>query len=169
MYRETNLRSIVKGISWRVVATTTTIIIVYVFFGRLDLAVIAGFFETITKIILYWGHERVWQKIKFGKEKIEPFNIWFTGLPLSGKTTIANLVYNKLKKLDIPIERIDSRDIRELIPETGYTREERIKHIKRVAYLVRTLQNNSVSVVCSLLVHIEKLLSLCKNRQKTRL
>ncbi|MBN2824503.1 MAG: DUF2061 domain-containing protein, partial [Campylobacterales bacterium] len=30
MYRETNRRSIVKGISWRIVATTTTIIIVYV-------------------------------------------------------------------------------------------------------------------------------------------
>jgi len=59
MYRETNKRSIVKGISWRIVATTTTIIIVYFFFGRLDLAIAAGLIETILKVALYWAHERV--------------------------------------------------------------------------------------------------------------
>ena len=42
MYKETNKRSIVKGISWRVVATTTTIAIVYFCFDRLDLAIETG-------------------------------------------------------------------------------------------------------------------------------
>jgi len=46
MYKETNKRSIVKGITWRLVATTTTIVIVYVFFDRLDLAIAAGAIET---------------------------------------------------------------------------------------------------------------------------
>jgi adenylylsulfate kinase len=50
MHIETNIRSIVKGISWRAIATTTTIIIVYVFFGRLDLAIAAGMIETVLKI-----------------------------------------------------------------------------------------------------------------------
>jgi len=55
VYKDTNRRSIVKGISWRVVATTTTIIIVYVFFGRLDLAIAAGMLETVLKVALYWA------------------------------------------------------------------------------------------------------------------
>ena len=72
MFKETNTRSIIKGISWRFIATTTTIIIVYFFFDRLDLAIAAGMIETILKIALYWGHERIWQNIRWGKQKIEP-------------------------------------------------------------------------------------------------
>ena len=149
MYKETNIRSIVKGVTWRAVATGTTMTIVYLFFGNLELAVATGILESAAKIALYWGHEKVWQKIKWGRKKIEPFNLWFTGLPLSGKTTIADLVYEKLKKLDISIERIDSKDVRDLFPEVGYTREERIRHIKRIGYLIQILQKNSVSTVCS--------------------
>lgn len=124
-------------------------IIVYLFFGRLDLAVLAGMLETAAKIILYFIHERIWNRLKFGKARIEPFNLWFTGLPLSGKTTIADKVYEELKKLDYPVERIDSKDIRELIPDIGYTREDRIRHLQRVSYLIKTLQKNHVSSVAS--------------------
>ena len=149
MYKETNKRSIVKGISWRVFATTTTIIIVYFFFGRLDLAIAAGILETVAKIALYWAHERAWFKIKWGRKKIEPFNLWFTGLPLSGKTTIADAVYKELEKLDIPLERIDSKDIRDIVPNVGFTREDRNRHMHRVGHLIKTLQNNSISTVAS--------------------
>jgi len=149
MYKETNQRSIIKGISWRILATTTTIIIVYVFFGELDLAIAAGMIETVLKVGLYWAHERVWLKVRWGRKKIDPFNLWFTGLPLSGKTTIADKVYEELKKIDIPIERIDSKDIRELIPDIGYTREDRNRHMHRIGNLIKTLQKNSISTVAS--------------------
>ena len=149
MYKDTNTRSIVKGISWRAVATTTTIIIVYVFFGRLDLAIAAGLIETVLKVGLYWAHERAWFKVKWGRKKIEPFNLWFTGLPLSGKTTIADRVFTELEKLDIPLERLDSKDVRDLIPNVGFTREDRNRHMHRIGHLIKTLQNNSVSTVAS--------------------
>lgn len=149
MFQETNIRSIIKGISWRFIATFTTIVIVYFFFGRLDLAIAAGMIETVFKIALYWGHERIWHKIRWGKQKIEPFNLWFTGLPLSGKTTIADRVYVELEKLQIPIERLDSKDIREVIPNIGFSRSDRNRHMHRIAYLIKTLQNNSISTVAS--------------------
>ena len=149
MFKETNIRSIVKGISWRFVATTTTIIIVYVFFGRLDLAIAAGMIETVLKVGLYWAHERIWHKVKWGKKKIEPFNLWFTGLPLSGKTTIANKVYEELEKLQIPIERLDSKDIRDVVPDIGFSREDRNRHMHRIGHLIKTLQHNSISTVAS--------------------
>ncbi len=149
MYKETNLRSVFKGISWRILATTTTIIIVYLFFGRLDLAIAAGVIETALKVGLYWAHERLWFRVRWGRKKIEPFNLWFTGLPLSGKTTIADSVFEELGKLQIPIERIDSKDIRSLIPDIGYSREDRNRHMHRMAHLIKTLQNNSISTVAS--------------------
>jgi len=149
MYKETNKRSVVKGISWRIVATSTTITIVYFFFDRLDLAIAAGMIETVLKVGLYWAHERAWFKVRWGRKKIEPFNLWFTGLPLSGKTTIADKVYEELEKLHIPIERIDSKDIRELIPDIGYTREDRNRHMHRIGNLIKTLQKNSISTVAS--------------------
>lgn len=149
MYKETNKRSIVKGISWRVVATTITIAIVYFFFDRLDLAIAAGMIETVLKVAFYWLHERVWFKIRWGRKKIEPFNLWFTGVPLSGKTTIADKVYEELKKLDIPLERLDSKDIRSFVPELGFSRVERNIHMKRIGHLIQTLQNNSISTVAS--------------------
>lgn len=149
MYKETNKRSFAKGLSWRIAATSTTIVIVYLFFGRLDLAIAAGILETVLKILLFWAHERTWLQIKWGRKKIEPFNIWFTGLPMSGKTTIGDKVYNELLKLDIPLERIDSKDIRELIPNIGYTKEDRNRHMHRIGHLIKTLQNNSISTIAS--------------------
>ncbi len=149
MYKETNKRTIVKGISWRVVATTTTMIIVYLFFGRLDLAIATGLIESVLKVGLFWLHEKAWFKIRWGKKRIEPFNLWFTGLPLSGKTTIADKVYEELEKLHIPLERIDSKDIRDLIPDIGYERDDRNRHMHRVGNLICTLQKNSISTVAS--------------------
>jgi len=149
MYKETNKRSIAKGITWRVIATATTILIVYLFFDRLDLAIAAGAIETVLKIGLFWVHERAWFKIRWGRKRIDPFNLWFIGLPLSGKTTIAGKVYDELDKLHIPLERIDSKDIRDLIPNIGYSREDRNRHMHRIGNLIFTLQNNSISTLAS--------------------
>lgn len=64
---ETHLRSVVKGISWRAVGTLDTTILVYLFSGKLLLAASVGLTELITKIFLYWAHERVWQKVRWGR------------------------------------------------------------------------------------------------------
>ena len=69
MIKELNIRSFIKGLSWRIFATATTIIIIYIFFGRLDLAIAAGAIEWFSKIILFWAHERIWIKIKWWKNK----------------------------------------------------------------------------------------------------
>lgn len=149
MYKETNTRSIFKGISWRVLATATTIIIVYLFFGRLDLAIAAGIIESVLKVALYWLHERVWFRVRWGKKRVEPFNLWFTGLPLSGKTTIADRVFKELERFQIPIERLDSKDIRDVVPNIGFSRDDRNRHMHRIGHLIKTLQKNSISTVSS--------------------
>lgn len=125
------------------------LLFLFIFFGLLDLAIAAGILETFAKIFLYLFHEIAWQKIKFGKQRIEPFNLWFTGLPSSGKSTLADAVFIELQKSDIPLEPIDLRDIRDLIPDVGFERKERHRHLTRVRHLIKTLQNNSVSSISS--------------------
>lgn len=149
MYKDTNLRSITKGISWRITGTVTTIIIIYLFFGRLDLAIIAGFSEIVLKVILFWFHERIWLKIKWGRKKIEPFNLWFVGIPFSKKTAIANSVYKELKKLDILIERINCKNIGNIVSNQDLENEKGDKILYKIGHLLRILQNNLISTVCT--------------------
>ena len=64
---ETKKRSIAKTISFRILATITTMVIVYIITGNLAIAGIIGFWEIITKLILYYAHERVWDVVKWGR------------------------------------------------------------------------------------------------------
>lgn len=60
-------RSIVKTISWRVVGTLDTVAISYLITGTLALAFSIGAVELVTKMVLYFLHERAWNTIKWGK------------------------------------------------------------------------------------------------------
>lgn len=62
-------RSVVKTISWRTVGTLDTIIVSYFVTGNLVMAASIGSIEVITKMILYYFHERAWNRIKFGTVK----------------------------------------------------------------------------------------------------
>lgn len=63
---ETRARSLVKGATWRVVATVTTIVIAWLVTGQADLALAIGGFEFVAKIAVYYLHERCWTRIGFG-------------------------------------------------------------------------------------------------------
>jgi len=63
----THARSLVKGISWRVVGTMDTIFISYLITGHSLKAFKIGGFEVFSKITLYYIHERIWGKIKWGR------------------------------------------------------------------------------------------------------
>ena len=65
--KEKPLRSIVKSISWRIIGTLDTIIISYIITGHLTLAFKIGSVELVTKMVLYFFHERIWNSIKWGK------------------------------------------------------------------------------------------------------
>lgn len=63
---ESHLRSILKGFTWRIVATTTTISIAYAITGTIGDALKIGAIEFIGKIFIYYLHERLWQKMPRG-------------------------------------------------------------------------------------------------------
>lgn len=64
---EKPLRSLIKSISWRVVGTLDTVLISWFITGKLDLAFTIGSIELVTKMVLYFFHERLWNSIKWGK------------------------------------------------------------------------------------------------------
>lgn len=66
MERETRIRSLLKGLSWRIVASTTTITIAYVITGDTSIALGIGGIEAVLKIAFYYLHERAWQALPRG-------------------------------------------------------------------------------------------------------
>lgn len=65
--REKGIRSVVKSITWRVVGTLDTIVISYLLTDTLHIALSIGGVELVTKMILYFTHERIWNRITWGR------------------------------------------------------------------------------------------------------
>ncbi len=68
--KEKHYRSVVKGISWRMVGTMDTIFLSWLFTGSITSALKIGSIEVFTKIFLYYVHERIWLKLKYGREQV---------------------------------------------------------------------------------------------------
>ena len=64
--RESPLRSLLKALSWRIVATTTTALIAYFITGDITLALSIGGIEFVLKFFIYYLHERAWQLVPRG-------------------------------------------------------------------------------------------------------
>ncbi|MFK8060301.1 MAG: DUF2061 domain-containing protein [Polaribacter sp.] len=64
---EKPLRSVIKALSWRLIGTIDTLIVSYVLTGEIALATSIASVDFITKLILYFFHERIWNAIKWGK------------------------------------------------------------------------------------------------------
>lgn len=63
---ETRKRSLTKSISWRIICIAVSILIAYILTNELDLAATIGTVYNAITMILYYFHERIWNKIKWG-------------------------------------------------------------------------------------------------------
>jgi uncharacterized membrane protein len=64
---EKRIRSMLKTITWRIIASSITFSLVYVFTGQLIISLGVGLFEVVSKLISYYLHERIWNGVKWGK------------------------------------------------------------------------------------------------------
>jgi len=64
--KESRKRHLFKTLSWRVIGTLDTIILSWIITGNVITGLKIGTFEVITKMILYYLHERTWYRINFG-------------------------------------------------------------------------------------------------------
>ncbi|MFX0186817.1 MAG: adenylyl-sulfate kinase [Candidatus Hodarchaeota archaeon] len=86
------------------------------------------------------------------REKIEQkgFTLWFTGLPCSGKSVLADAVAEDLKNRGMKVERLDGDIVRKsLTRDLGFTEEDRNMNIERVTFVAKLLTRNGVAVLAS--------------------
>ncbi len=78
------------------------------------------------------------------------FTLWFTGLPCSGKTVLANAVADELRKKGMKVERLDGDIVRKsLTRDLGFSEEDRNMNIERVTFVAKLLTRNGVAVLAS--------------------
>ena len=91
------------------------------------------------------------------------FTAWFTGLPCSGKTTIADEVARILMDRGYRVERLDGDIVRKgLTSDLGFSKEDRDENIKRVTFVAKLLTRNGVAVLATFVSPYRE------KRQKTR-
>ncbi|NOQ68368.1 DUF2061 domain-containing protein [Patescibacteria group bacterium] len=66
---DTHKRTIIKTITWRIIATLTTVIVIYIWIGDLAAALGSGLVANAFKTIFYYIHERLWNRSDFGRER----------------------------------------------------------------------------------------------------
>ena len=91
-------RTMLKTITWRIVATSTTMTIVFLFTGELTLSVGVGVVEVVSKMIFYYIHEHIWNKISYGKSE-HPLNKLLLSVRRDITEDDKKVIEEKLKEL----------------------------------------------------------------------
>ncbi|MFW9895176.1 MAG: adenylyl-sulfate kinase, partial [Candidatus Thorarchaeota archaeon] len=86
------------------------------------------------------------------------FTLWFTGLPCSGKSVLADSLAEDLRKKGMKVERLDGDIVRKsLTRDLGYTEEDRNMNIERVTFVAKLLTRNGVAVLASFISPYNKI------------
>ncbi len=86
------------------------------------------------------------------------FTLWFTGLPCSGKSVLADTVAEELKRKGMKTERLDGDIVRKsLTRDLGFSEEDRNMNIERVTFVAKLLTRNGVAVLASFLSPYNKI------------
>lgn len=66
---ESRKRSAIKTVCWHFIATSITACIIYVAIGRIGLVLAIAAIDIILNMIAYYLHERIWDRVSFGRDK----------------------------------------------------------------------------------------------------
>ncbi|MEA2828077.1 MAG: adenylylsulfate kinase [Actinomycetota bacterium] len=76
--------------------------------------------------------------------------IWFTGLPCSGKTTLASGLAARLRRQGYRVEVLDGDVVRtHLTKDLGFSREDRRENVRRIGFVAHLLSRNGIVVICA--------------------
>lgn len=82
--------------------------------------------------------------------KHKGFTLWFTGLPCSGKSTLAGIVAEELRRRERFVEILDGDEVRRhLTKGLGFSREDRDENIRRIGYVCRLLSRNGAIAIAA--------------------
>jgi len=104
----------------------------------------------ILNLSFYYVFHYVFALLTIDIRKQKGFVLWFTGLPCSGKTTLADIVYRELKKKGINCVRLDGDIVRKSIcRDLGFSKTDRAENLRRVMYVAKLLSQQNVAVLAS--------------------
>jgi adenylylsulfate kinase len=72
---DSRLRSLGKAATWRVVATLITVSVAFGITGEVVLAATIGLVDTAVKVLAYYGHERMWNRLEAGRRQTPEYEI----------------------------------------------------------------------------------------------
>ena len=72
---ESHTRSIVKTLTWRVIATLVTMSVAWIILGKVSPALEIGLLDTVIKLGAYYGHERIWDRVSIGRDRAPEYQI----------------------------------------------------------------------------------------------
>jgi adenylylsulfate kinase len=76
--------------------------------------------------------------------------VWHTGLPSSGKSTIARGVHRELLERGYATELLDGAEVRESLSRgLGFSREDREENVRRIGYVAKLLSRNGIIAICA--------------------
>ena len=92
------------------------------------------------------------------------FTLWFTGLPCSGKTVLADTIAEEFKARGMKVERLDGDIVRKsLTKDLGFSEEDRNMNIERVTFVAKLLTRNGVAVLASFVSPYNKIRAYSRN------
>lgn len=146
-HKTLTIKSIVYRL-WILISQT-----IFVWFFTKDW-IIAGSFSLFWNIINtgeYYLYEWIFAKFWSPRVQTKGSVILFTGLSGAGKTTIADIVAQKLKERGKNVERLDGDIARKqgLSDDLGFTKEDRNKNINRISFVSKLLSRNDTIVLAS--------------------
>jgi bifunctional enzyme CysN/CysC len=99
---------------------------------------------------IHWQHLEIDRNARAAQKGQVPLCLWFTGLSGSGKSTIANLVDRRLHALGYHSYILDGDNVRHgLNRDLGFTDEDRVENIRRVAEVARLMADAGLIVLVS--------------------
>tara|TARA_R100000808_G_C2146575_1_gene154498 strand:+ start:787 stop:1518 length:732 start_codon:yes stop_codon:yes gene_type:complete len=142
----TRKRNIAKAASWKTIGFITLSVLTYLITGSLKQMTYIAILYHLCMLMAYMLHERLWDKILWGKTK--GLAIQMTGMSGSGKSTLTKLVSKRLKKKGLLVEIIDGDEYRaNLCSDLGFSKEDRNANIRRLGFVSKVLSRNNVITI----------------------
>lgn len=165
-------RTILKTLTWRVAAAVLTFLTVFLLSKASVAAASLAFFVMLSDLLLkttsYYFHEYLWSFTHYGLKikETKGVTVWFSGLPCSGKTTIARKVKEKLEKKLHLVEHLDGDVVRQSIcSDLGFSKKDRDENIWRITLLSSYLSMRSVTL-CTFVSPYKKARQTAKTMNK---
>lgn len=85
------------------------------------------------------------------------YTLWFTGLPSSGKSTVAKLVEEELRSRELEVHNMDGDNLRKKMhPDLGFTEEERAINNKRMSVIAGLLNSHDIKTIVAAISPFEE-------------